>query len=417
MKRRFNSNRKIRLLKPARCAPRLIVLLAACCLALTACLRPISVDSCGYVVAIGVDEGTQKPYEITLELQRESSGDSSEGSGGSIILSCEARDIFEAVSELAAGTAYDLNFTRTHLFIFGKALAEKGLIAEVLNMSFDVLRIRQSALMLIACCPVRDYIGGLAANNTANIAKMQDSLISNVERTGETAALNVSLFFEAVDGGRFDAVMPLGFYDERIITDTKQRDSATKGENPIADAEKGARIGGMQGLTKGCALFDGAKLCGELSGEETKLLNLVRGDYRRGTLAYPLENGETASLLVVLNKKRTEVETSGENPRARVVLSLNITVEHDPSRGIGESWHSGGRQRLEEYLEGELLKVFEKCRGLDSDAMGFGRYASMNFRSAEVWEAYRWKRAYSALEAEFEITLNLDDEYLARLRE
>lgn len=387
----------------------LLILLPPLC----ACMHPVSVERCGYVVAIGVDEGTAKEYEITLELQRESAGEAQDG-GGSIILSCEARDIFEAVSELSSNTAYDLNFTRTHFFIVGEKLAKEGKLKDIMNMSFDVLRIRKSALMVVARCSVRDYIGGIASNNNANIAKMQDALISNVETTGETAAINLSLFFEAVNGGRLDAAAPIGYYDERIITDMKQRDSAEKGENPISDAEKGARIGGMQGLTRGCALFDGERMCGELSPAQTQFMNLVRGDYKRGTIAYPLENGETASLLVFPNKRRIGVELGGDAPYARVILGLNVTVERDPSNNIGKNWESGEREKFKVYLEEALKAVFEECRACSSDAMGFGKYASMNFRSTAEWESFSWKNAYKSLYAEFRVELNLDDEYLVR---
>ncbi|MBR5949396.1 MAG: hypothetical protein IKZ82_12240 [Clostridia bacterium] len=389
----------------------LCTMLSSLSLLSSACLRPVSVERCGYVVAIGMDGGKEKAYEITLELQRESAGEAQDG-GGSIILSCEARDLFEAVSELSSNTAYDLNFTRTHLFIVGEKLARECRLDDMLNMSFDVLRIRKSALMVVARCPVRDYIGGLASNKSANIAKMQDALISNVETTGETAAINLSLFIESLNGGRFDAVMPMGDYDDGIITDMKQRDSAQKGENPISGAEKGARIGGMQGLTRGCALFDGGKMCGELSPAETQLMNLVRGDYKRGTIAYPLENGETASLLVFPNKRKISVDLGGDAPRAKVELRLNVTIERDPTRNIGENWETKEREKLESFFEAKLGKVFEKCRELNSDAMGFGRYASMNFRSTADWEAFSWKSEYGSLGAEFTVEVNLDDEYL-----
>lgn len=389
-----------------------LALLIALC-TFCACLRPMSVERCGYVVAIGIDAGSEREFEITLELQRESVSEA-QTDGGSLILSCEARDVFEAVSILAANAAYDLNFTRTHLFIIGEALAREGRLGEVLNLSYDVLRIRKSALMVIARCPVRDYIGGLASNNTANVAKMQDALISNVETTGETAAINLSLFFEAVEDGRFDPVMPIGYYDESIITDMKQRDSAKKGENPIADAQKGDRIGGMQGITKGCALFDGETMCAELDEAETRLMNLVRGDYRRGTFAYPLENGKTASLLVFPNKREITVELGGEKPGAVVKLRLSITVERDPGASIVSHWEAGERERLASYLSGELERVFIKCRQAGSDAMGFGRYASMRFFSTEAWEAYGWKRVYPSLEVRFEVEPTLDDEYMTR---
>lgn len=404
-----------KLLKSRAFSFAMLALMIANLFAASSCLRPLSVERCGYVVAIGMDEGREKAYEITLELQRESAGEAQDG-GGSIILSCEARDIFDAVSELSSNTAYDLNFTRTHLFIIGQKLAEAGKLTEIMNMSFDVLRIRKSALIVVSRCSVRDYLGGLASNNSANIAKIQEALISNVETTGETAAINISLFLEAVNGGRFDAVAPIGDYDGKIITDTKQRSDAEKGENPISDAEKGSRVGGMQGITRGSALFDGERMCGELSPAQTQFMNLVRGDYKRGTIAYPLENGEAASLLVFPNKRSISVDVASEHPTARVMLRLNVTIERDPSRNIGENWQNGEKEKLEAFFEDELKKVFDICSEASSDAMGLGRYASMNFSLKDEWEAYNWKSKYGLLSVEFEVELDLDDEYLVRSR-
>ncbi len=405
------------MLKPVR-----LGVLRALCLVIAAlfiaaecaCLRPISVDSCGYVVAVGIDEGREREYEISLELQRESMGDAQPENGGAIILSCEAGDIFDAVNELASRIPYELNFTRVHLFIIGEGLARAGKLGEIFDFSFDVLRIRRSALIVTARSRVRDYIGGLAANNTANIAKMQDALIANVETTGETAAINVSLFLEGVRGGRFDAVTPLGYYDESIITDTKQHETAAKGENPVGDAEAGAGTGGMQGITRGSALFDGVRMCGELSAHETQLMNLVRGDFRRGSLSCELENGEEASLLVLLNKRSIQMELGEGGPKARVELRLNITVEREGPARLGEDWDAGAREGLKSYFEGELKRVFEKCRACSCDAMGFGRYASMKFYSTAEWEKYSWKEEYQGLEAEFAVELNLDDEYMIK---
>ena len=108
-------------------------------------------------------------------------------------------------------------------------------------------------------------------------------------------------------------------------------------------------------------LFDGERMCGELSPAQTQFMNLVRGDYKRGTIAYPLENGETASLLVFPNKRRIGVELGGDAPYARVTLGLNVTVERDPSNNIGKNWENGEREKLKAHLEEALKAVFEEC--------------------------------------------------------
>ena len=103
-----------------------IVLAALMLLPLSGCLNPVSLDKYGYVMTVGVDEGKVKKYEIVLVLQRESSGESVTDEGGAIILSDEGDTIFEAVNTLYQRLSYELNFSRTHLFVFGKGIAKSG---------------------------------------------------------------------------------------------------------------------------------------------------------------------------------------------------------------------------------------------------------------------------------------------------
>lgn len=391
-----------------------LLLIISIVLPFAACLNPISIDDSGYVVAVGADVGKEKKYEITLELQRASAGTDSEHNGGAIILSVEAEDLFDAVGELSSGISYNLNFTRTHIVLFSQELAEKGMINDFLAVSFDVLRIRRSALMLITHSSVREYIGGLAANDSANIAKMQDFMISGVRRTGGIAAINIARYYEAIEDGRFDPVLPMGYFDDSIITDQKQKADAEKGEDPLADAKKGDRVGGMQGLTLGSALFDGSRLAGTLGYHDTQFMNIGRGDFRQGTVTLTLPDGSAASVFLLLKHRSVKVDTSGDEPTAEMRLQLSITVESDPSGTIGQNWEDGGAAFLTEYIESELARVFGLCKEKNCDAMGFGRYASMNFTNTDDWEDYGWKGSYPLLTVAFTADLVLDDEYIAK---
>lgn len=395
------------------CAFALTILLLS---QLTACLNPVSIDSCGYVVAIGADIGNEKRYDVVLELQRESSGDNADANGGSLILECEADNLFEAINELDSRISFSLNFTRTHVFLFGEQLAKEGLIPDLLKASFDVLRIRQSALMMVTRCSVLDYISGIAANNGANVSKIQDDIISDVRSTGEIGATNIALFYEASDGGWSDAVMPVGYFDDSIITDTKQRDNTTKGDTPIKDAEPGARVGGMKGITIGCAVFDGTKLAETLDAHETQFVNMGRGDFSAGTIDYPLNGGGTAAIYLKLKKRKVTVRLN-DAPKINAELSFFVTIEYDPSGELGRNWNNGAKELLSGFISEKLEQVFLKCQSKGSDAMGFGRSAAMHFLTTSEYESFDWKSAYLRSEADFSVELILDDEYIAELRQ
>lgn len=87
-------------------------------------------------------------------------------------------------------------------------------------------------MVQVTHCSVREYLGGLSANNNANLSTLQDDMINDARKTGRVAVINAARCFEACGGGRFDPVLPMGFYDPKVVTDTKQKNTATEGENP-----------------------------------------------------------------------------------------------------------------------------------------------------------------------------------------
>jgi len=60
-----------------------------------------------------------------------------------------------------------------------------------------------------------------------------------------------------------------------------------------------------------------------------------------------------------------------------------------------------------------LERVFGICKGLNSDAMGFGQQAAMQFADAAQWEQYDWKQRYPSMQARFSVKLELMDESLS----
>lgn len=395
--------------------PALILALIILPLMFKGCLNPISIDSCGYVVTIGVDLGKKEPYEITLELQREHSNESSQNEGGAIILSDEGNNIFEVIKKLAENIPFQLDFTRTHVFLFSEAAARAGLIDDFLKMAFDTLRIRESAIMLITHCTVRKYIGGLNANNNANLSKLQDDLMRDVEHSGHAAITNVNRFREGCMERRFDSAIPMGFYDGEIITDVKQKEKSNKGENPIEKSEKAGRIGGMKSLTCGAALFDGAVMTGMLGADDTQFMNLGKGTFKNGSISCVQKDGSVLTFTLTLNKRKVKIEM-GERVKAGIDLQMDLTVQQDAELTIGKNWENGMKQILEEFIESELKRVFDKCQKCNCDALGIGRYVSKKFTNTAEWEKFDWKQAYKKARVDFNAELNLDDRYLAFLR-
>lgn len=379
-------------------------------LPLAGCLQPVSLDECGFVISIGVDRGKEKKFYYTFALQRPLSEQNVKDEGGAIALSAEGESIFEAINEMEGNVPYSLNFSRTNFLIFSRETAEAGDIEELVSTSFDALKIRTSAVILVSEGNASEFIGGMYANNDANISKLQSALMLDEKKTGMVTVMSVSRLLEACSDARFDYCSAYGVYDGDIVTDTEQKKSESEGKNPLEDVKIGDRAGGLKSSITGAAIFSGYKMTGVLTRYETMLLNMVTGAFRTGVVTFPYKDGDsTVSVLLSLKKRSISVN---EDLTGEAAIMLTAAVhEKDASVPDDEidAWLTG---ELAGIIADDMLRVFLKCRSADSDAMRFGTGAVKLFRSAEEWDAFSWKERYRDFLPEFRVTIENTDKYL-----
>lgn len=389
-----------------------IMLIGAALTMLGGCLNPVSLDDYGYVVSIGVDSGTTKKYYVTLALQRASLTQGNEKDGGAILLAAEGDSLVQAIDVIESNVSNALNFTRTNFIMFSREVAQRGDIEDFLSFSFDEIKMRKSALVVITDQTVHEFFGGLSANNSANITKLQASLLRDQKDTGTIIMTNVSGFFEACVEGRFDVCAPLGFYDADIITDMQQKTLEAEGKDPLSDIETGDRVGGLKSATAGVALFDGWTMTGELNGEETQFLNIIKGDYENGDFVLVADDG---SQVVILAK----LETYSRNVRSDTIYSDDICVDVKIVLTISVLQYNGemSYDELSEWVSKETIQymtenldyVLNKCKECQCDAAMFGTTISKCFSSVDSWQNYDWKARYQNLSPQYDIEIIVTD--------
>lgn len=381
------------------------LILTACALfSCCACLKPVSLDAYGYVITIAIDRGREKEYYFTFALQRELGGENTESEGGAIALACEGDTIFEAVSELEGNVPYSLNFSRTHFIVMSAELAREGALRDFVMTSFDSLKIRPSALLVISEKEAGEFVGGLYSNNEANLTKLQTALALDKQKTGMVSVNSVSRLIEAGLTGCGDFCSAYGAYDDSIITDAAQKKTESEGENPLKDVKTGDRVGGLKSQIVGAAVFSGWEMVGELSREETMFLNMALGEFENGTLTLSIDGKRTVTVLVSLVKTNVDIDpfASGAIPAAvEITLSASPHLK-DPDVTDAEL-DAFITERLGGIISERLSAVFEKCCAAGSDAMRFGTHAVKRFSTAREWEGYGWKDRYPLVEPEFKV--------------
>lgn len=192
---------------------RLYMGLLAGILLLPGCLHARSPDEYGYALVIGIDEGEDKAFYVSMLLQR-SSGDTG-GDAQCELTAIECDDLFEAVALLESGLPFALNLSRTSAIVCSADVAKTGKLEEFLSVSLSALHIRHYANLLIAHGRAEAYLDGLQSELNPNIAKLQYNFIAYGEKTGLVPAITLAQFFDRAWSGSGDVLLAL-FYSRRF---------------------------------------------------------------------------------------------------------------------------------------------------------------------------------------------------------
>ena len=410
-----------------------LMIILMLCLMSWGCMGAVQADDYIYVVGIGFDRGQQYRYNVSFLVQTESGGNTQSAQGGAEVLSAEGDTVHDAIVTLHAGGPFRMNFSRVNTLFFSEEIARSGDMQELSDLAFNAMRMRHSVKLMVCLCEARDLMQGMCMDNAPNITKVQFSVFQNYSSEGITVITNYSQFMACIREQRMDGVVMLGGIDTTAVHQQNKEAEEMTGSSGSGGSGGGGgsssgggseqkqefttdgvkRTGGMSPFISGAALFDGWYMKGVISGEDTKYLLLMRGEFEQGRVTVPYGQGKWA-VLFLRNAKKPDIElTLGEIPSAQVDIELSCSVLQYVGDTAGMRWKGDMQETTQRYLEEELERVFNICKGLNCDAVGFGQQAAMQFGSSLEWEGYQWKQRYPHMQAKFSVKLELMDESLS----
>lgn len=412
-----------------------LLLVVALCGAACGCMGPVQADDYIYVVGIGFDRGQQYRYNVSFLVQTESGGNTQSAQGGAEVLSAEGDTVHEAIVTLHAGGPFRMNFSRVNTLFFSEEIARSGDMQELSDLAFNAMRMRQSVKLMICLCEAKDLMQGLCLDNSPNITKVQFSVFQNYSNEGITVITNYSQFMACIREQRMDGTVMLGGIDTTAVHQQDKEAQEMTGSSGSGGSGGGSgggsssgggseqkqqfttegvmRTGGMSPYISGTALFDGWYMKGTINGNDTRYLLLARGEFEQGMITVPYGEGRWA-VIFLRNAKKPDIKLTLEDiPMAHVDIELSCSVLQYVGDTAGMKWKGDMQETTQAFIEGELERVFNICRGMNCDAIGFGQQAAMQFGSSIEWEGYQWKQRYPQMQAKFNVKLELMDESLS----
>ena len=432
-------------------AIRLIALLCIGCMACSGCMGARSPDEYGYALIIGIDKGKEKPYFVSMLLQRGNGDNQSSEGAMAALVGVECDDLFEAVEVIESGLPFSLSLARTTAIVFSGEVARGPLLEGFLSASLGSLHIRYFANLIVAGGRAQDYLSGLQSEINPNIAKLQYNFVEYKEETGMVPVITLTQFYDRAWSKTGDVVLPLGGFEKRNTGGEqegkkakeeggKEQDTPMKpeeAEEPTkADAEKEekeksekkedapepllvdalgstqdlpgqtGRLGGLEAGMMGSALFRGTQLKGFLNGPNTQFLLMVRGEFNSGRIQLKDKDGKNISIL--LTKKGAPEISLSLGKENKVVCKVSVYASVEQPAAVAGVDKEAVKRDIEAYLESGMQRVFLACQRLGCDSFALGAHAVKQFMDTEKWEAYDFFAAYADMQAEFEVTAFLE---------
>lgn len=412
---------------------------------LSGCYDYIEPNDLSYVVAIGIDKGSDETlYNYTLQFARPTqiSGGSSEegGSGEKTIgtVKVEAPSIYSAVNVANHVISKTFTLSHTKIIVISNELAKSGIgkIVDTVGRSIDL---RPTVFLCVSSDKASDYLESVKPVVEINPVKYY-RLIFESPNSSYIPKNDVGTIFANLKSDTEQSTLPLvgvgkGSKKSEDSSQSLQGGSSQSssgssgGENQSQSPQPSSQeykkiplneekfeyhmkeyIAGKLDIEKqnesevvGTAVFKGDKMVSSLSGIESEILNMITGRYTNGysSLYVPQSPNNPVTIRIEqIKKPKIKIELKNNVPKIKVDLFLEGIFMSVPSDYIIEQNISEFEKNTSEYIKDYALTFLNKTsKEFNSDIVGFGKNAKMLFLENKEYKDFKWNEKYK--DAEF----------------
>lgn len=420
---------------------------------LTACFDSHEIGDFVYVSVMGIDKGEIENYKFTFQMPEFTiSGLGGEGGGGKeeivSFITLDAPSLLSAAQIANTSISKKLNFMHLKAIIISEDLAISGKAGDYITPLLRYRQIRKSTIVIVCKDKAQEFVEAIEPYSGELVTQTLEQLMQKSEETGYFPEITLNKFYEGLKApyhallGMYGAVNKeagqksedsksdgeSGKQGEDANAKNKQDESSNNKEQQDSEKDKEnkkqkdntkkngnyyagdiPRTGGKKIELFGSTLFDGDKMVGKLTGLETQMLLLARGELKHAPFAIsdPKESQHQISLEVnEFEKPAIKIDMSNIN---KPIINLKIKIEGSITEiQSGINYESIENKKIveeamERYLTEGIERTFAKCKELKTDVFIFGPVAAKYFLTIPEWEEYNWLSKFSESELKVEV--------------
>ncbi|MFD0680668.1 MULTISPECIES: Ger(x)C family spore germination protein [unclassified Paenibacillus] len=393
---------------------------------LTGCWDRLDPENMAFIIAVGVDSGPKNDYIFTFAIavpKTSGGGQSSNDSQKKIVSvhSEQSSDIATALLASQSFVARRLTLIHSKAFILGEGMARKG----VMPVLGEVVRNREF-------------------RRTVNVITTRGKAETFIQHIQPTTEKDINLWFELeLDPHNVGGIVPMNsrFHDfimdiENVGTgattilaaprpDIKKGTAQLSKENEHSDSKSKQPLVGEQfagSLRRsgevpveffGSAIYNNGTLAGFLTGEETKILNVLRGEFFGTTWGFRDPSESKLNLSINMRaQKKAQMKVTRKNDKVTVTFSVKMEGDLIGVQTVVDYTKPENTKKLEQSIQNQLhsesIKLLNKTlHQWQVDCFSINNRLKSTFSTLKEWYAFKWKDRMKDIDYNVEISFKM----------
>lgn len=376
------------------------------------------IDNLAYVVAIGIDVGTNENLLLSLQISLPNGGESSGSSSQStsvVVESVECSSINTGIALFNSYLGKEINLSHCKVLVISEEFATQG-VSEVLYTLTNEIQFRTTSNIIISKCDAKSYLEYSAPLLDKVSARYYEIAPTSSEYTGYTESITCNEFLSAISNNFSSPVAILGSINSEAsqtqdLASSEVTSHYTAGQTPISPKNDGVE-------TMGLAVFNDDKLVGELNGFESICHLIISNKLKNAQIRVPspIEELDFIDLYIELgNDTKNSVYLVNNTPyiTSKIKVTAKMQSMNKNINLLDEELVNKIETSAETYLKENIMNyLYKTSKEFDADIDSFGLYASKYFSTNQEWENYNWIHHYKDAYFDVELDVNLRSSYL-----
>ena len=378
-----------------------------------------NIDDLAYVIAIGVDKGTEDSLSISFQISlpsksKNSSSDSSsensndnskQESKDTTIKTVECKSIISGLNSVDNIASKRIDLSHCKLIIFSEEVAKDGISNFIYTLE-NKLELRSNCSILVSKTSAKTFLENTIPTFESSTVSYYESLRNSPKSTGYSYNVTLNdLYTNISDSFGEPCAMLCSLIEENDLD--KSRNNSNENQNNQLSSIK----------IDGLAVFKNDKFVGELSSEESLCFLIITNNLKQTSISIPSpfkDNNQIDIHISKFSNTQNKVEIKNSIPHIYTKVFIDSTIMSSNTDFDANSTNELNflEKSISDYFKNSILKYYDKIsKEYNSDICGLGKHAVHYFLTEQDWNNYNWNNKFSEAVFNVDVNVNVNTSY------